>query len=368
MQQSAPLMPHAVCWAAAPRLIWTMVVTNAITFLSYVCICLTLLFLVSRTRRVIARDWAWFAVGFALFIVACGSTHLLEVITTWVPVFWVDAAANVITAILSAVVALMLIRRASFIGWSINDYADRLARTEDEKQKMYESLVAARKLEDWSRLSTSIAHEISNPIESIQNLLYLIRSAEGASAEVVALATTAADEADRVITISRSTLTFFRQGAEKEVVDLVAAAASVRFVMETPLRKKAIQIVMDPSGEGGFEVQAFAGEARQVLLNLIRNAIEATSDDGEDVRVSLHAEPGGVAVTVADRGMGIPQDRLATLFEFGRTSKGDAGNGMGLWTVRHILERHGGSITVESTVGEGAAFRLWWPRAGAHKS
>ena len=99
MSSSVTLMPHAVCWAAAPKLVWTMVVTNFITFLSYSTICFTLLLLARRTRRVIARDWAYFVIGFALFIVACGSTHLLEVITTWSPIFWVDACTNIITAL-----------------------------------------------------------------------------------------------------------------------------------------------------------------------------------------------------------------------------------------------------------------------------
>src|SRR5580698_10596075 len=119
MLDKASLMPHIVCWKADPRLVWTMAVTNGITFLSYVCICITLLVLARRTRRVIARDWAYFVVGFALFIVACGSTHLLEVITTWVPIFWIDAWTNIITAALSALVAVMLIRRASTIGFGI---------------------------------------------------------------------------------------------------------------------------------------------------------------------------------------------------------------------------------------------------------
>ncbi len=126
MSLSPALMPHAVCWAAAPKLVWTMVVTNAITFLSYLSICCTLLYLARRTRRVIARDWAYFTVGFALFIVACGSTHLLEVITTWVPIFWVDASTNIVTAALSAYVAIQLTRRIGVIAFSINDYADRL--------------------------------------------------------------------------------------------------------------------------------------------------------------------------------------------------------------------------------------------------
>ncbi len=106
------LMPHAVCWAAAPHLIWTMVVANLVTFLSYVTLCGALLLIAGKTFRNMARDWVWFLVGFALFIVACGSTHLMDVITTWIPVFWIDAWTTIVTAVLSAYVAIMLIRRA----------------------------------------------------------------------------------------------------------------------------------------------------------------------------------------------------------------------------------------------------------------
>src|SRR5580704_10112919 len=166
MSSSVSLMPHAVCWAAAPRLVWTMVVTNFITFLSYVTICFTLFFLARRTRRVIARDWVYFLTGFALFIVACGSTHLLEVITTWTPIFWVDAWTNIITAALSAAVAVMLIRRAGAISFGVNDYGRRLANVESENRRMEDSLLSARKLEDWSRMSAVVAHEISNPLEA----------------------------------------------------------------------------------------------------------------------------------------------------------------------------------------------------------
>jgi len=155
--------------------------------------------------------------------VACGSTHLLEVITTWSPIFWVDAATNIVTAVLSAWVAVMLIRRATTIGFAINDYADRLANAELEKRQMQESLLAAQRLEDWSRMSTVLAHEINNPLEAIQNMLYLMRTAEGASSEVVELAQAAEDETARVINISRSTLSFFRQSAEAEAVDLAEA-------------------------------------------------------------------------------------------------------------------------------------------------
>ena len=65
---SPSLMPHAVCWSRDPNLIWTMAVTNAITFLSYFAICSTLFYMARRTRRSVYREWGFFLVGFALCI------------------------------------------------------------------------------------------------------------------------------------------------------------------------------------------------------------------------------------------------------------------------------------------------------------
>jgi signal transduction histidine kinase len=363
MFEHVSLMPHAQCWAAAPRLIWTMVVANSITFLSYVSICVTLLVLVRRTGRAIARDWAYFLIGFALFIVSCGSTHLMEVVTTWIPVFWIDACTNIVTAVLSAYIAIMLIRRASEISFGINDYAARLANTEREKWRMKESLLAAQKLEDWSRMSTVLAHEINNPLETIQNVLYLIRTSDGVTPEIAALTKTAADEATRVIELSRSTLSFFRQGGEPERVNLFNVMESVRFLLAPLIQKQGI--VLDTDCKGDATIEGFPGEVRQVLLNLVRNACEAAAGTRGRVHVTLTGQPLGVEIVVADQGSGIDPAVMATLFQFGSSTKGSSGNGMGLWTVKHILTKHGGSIGVESKPGEGTRFTLWWPRAYA---
>ena len=367
MFDSVSLMPHAVCWAAAPRLIWTMVISNSITFLSYVSICVTLLVLVRKTRRVIARDWAYFLIGFALFIVACGTTHLMEVVTTWIPLFWIDATTNVITAILSAYVAMMLIRRAGTIGYGVNDYANRLANTEREKQQMRASLLAAQKLEDWSRMSTVLAHEISNPLETIQNVLYLIRTSAGISPEIADLSKGASEEVTRVIELSRSTLSFFRQGGEPEKVNLTGLVESVRFLLAPLIQKQGV--VLDTESKGDTTIEAFPGEVRQVLLNLVRNACEASAGTRGQVRVSLIGQPVGVEIVVEDNGCGIDRAVMAKLFEFGASTKGVRGNGMGLWTVKHIVTKHGGKINVESKLGKGTRFTLWWPReyAGSYE-
>jgi len=357
---SVPLMPHAVCWASDPKLIWTMVVTNFITFLSYLTISFTLVNLAQRTRRVIARDWAYFVIGFALFIIACGATHFLEVVTTWIPVFWVDAWVNIVTASLSAYVAIMLMRRAATIAFGVNDYADRLQDTESQKLQMQEGLLSAQKLQDWSRMSATVSHEIKGPLQAIQNLQYLIGSSSGVSQEVADLARTTAQEASRVLEIAQSNLSLIRQEENPEPVDICEALDSVRFLVDPLIRNKKIDFHVEVNGN--CIVECFAGETRQVLLNIARNACESVTRTGAKVTVSLNGHSETVQVIVTDEGSGIPPEVMPKLFEFGVTTKGLHGNGMGLWTVRQILAKHGGHVKVESTWGQGTRFDIEWPR------
>ena len=361
MFDSDSLMPHSVCWAADPKLIWTMVVTNVITFASYTTICGTLLYLVRHTRKFIMREWAYFAVGFALFIVACGSTHLLEVITTWVPIFWVDAGTNTVTAVLSAYVAVMLIKRVKTIAFGVNDYGTRLANTESEKQEMQERLLDAQKLEDWSRMSAVVSHEIKSPLQAIQNLQYLIRVTEGVPAQVIEFASLAEEEAKRVLVIAESSLSFIRQAARPEAIDLRAVVESAQFLLAPLIKQKGVSL--DIKSVGDCTVEAFAGETRQVLLNVIRNACEATTHPGRHVSIELIGLNSSVEVTVTDEGTGIAPEILPVIFQFGMSTKGDQGNGMGLWTVKHILNKHRGQVRVRSATGEGTRIELSWPRA-----
>ncbi len=363
MFDSNSLMPHAVCWATDPKLIWTMAVTNMVTFLSYIAIALTLLYLVRRTGRNLVRDWGYFVVGFALFILACGSTHLLEVITTWTPIFWIDAWTNIITSVLSACVALTLIRRITEIAFGINDYADRLTSTEIEKQHVEDSLVAAQRLEDWSRMSAAVSHEIKNPLQAIQNLQFLIGASEGVSPQVTEFARLAAEEAKRVLTLADSTLSFIRQTTKPELINMREAIESAQFLLAPLTREKSISIHIEC--EGDCEVEGYAGEIRQVLLNIIRNACDAVTKPDTYVTVELAEKDSWVLVSVTDQGTGIDAAVLPTIFEFGMTTKGARGNGMGLWTVKHIVSKHHGEVRVHSMPGEGTRVDLWWPRSYA---
>jgi signal transduction histidine kinase len=360
---NSSLMPHAVCWRQDQHLIWTMAVTNAITFLSYFSICTTLFYLARRTSRAILREWVFFLSGFALFIVACGTTHLLEVVTTWIPIFWVDAWTNIITAALSGFVAIQFIRRSPILVASINDYAKQLSHAKNEKAQVEDSLLAARRLEEWNRMSAVVTHEINNPLTAIQNLMFLIQGNAYTPDDVKAMASQAADEVKRIGVITQSTLGFFRQDQQPERVDIHTSAESVRFLLDPLLRQRGIELVIQHMGD--CSVNAFPMETRQVLLNLVRNACEATNQRGTRVRIGIEGRSSEVVVQVEDQGAGIPPNVLENLFQFGRSTKGDRGNGIGLWAVKKLVTRHGGTIDVVSTPGKGTTFTVRWPRQAA---
>jgi signal transduction histidine kinase len=357
---SSSLMPHAVCWSQDQNLIWTMVVSNGITFLSYFTICLTLFYLVRKTRAVVARDWAFFLIGFGIFIVACGLTHLMEVVTTWIPVFWVSAWMNIITAVFSAYVAIEFTRKAPSLGVGINHYAEQLTNTEKERARMEQSLLSARKLEEWNKMSAVVSHEINNPLAAIGNLLFLLQLNPELPEGVNGIVQQATDELKRIEALTRSTLGFFRSANEPEPVDLVSSAEAVRFLLGPTLRQRGVEMVIQSNGD--CTVNAYAVETRQVLLNLVRNAVEATTRKAAKVTVALEGRPDDVRIDVIDQGAGIAEAVELSLFQFGVTTKGERGNGMGLWLVKQLVTRHGGSIDVESTPGQGTRFTLIWPR------
>jgi signal transduction histidine kinase len=312
-----------------------------------------------RTFRTMARDWIWLVIGFALFIVACGMTHLMDVVTTWIPAFWIGAWATVVTAFLSAYVAIALMYRSGSVSFGINDYASRLANNEKERRRMRDQLLAARKLEDWSKMSAVISHEISNPLESIQNLLYLIQNESGVPSETVDYASRAEEEVRRVADISRSMLSFHRETSRPEPVDLLSAARSVQFLLGGLIHQKGIEFKI--LGDSDLRVEAYPGETRQVILNLTRNACEAITERGRSVQLEFAAQGDGVELRVTDEGPGIDARIASNLFEFGRSSKGERGNGLGLWTVRQLVAKHGGTVTFDSSYRGGARFIVWWP-------
>ena len=240
------------------------------------------------------------------------------------------------------------------------------ARQQEEALRKLEKLAAV------GQLASSIAHEINNPLESITNLLYLIRQSESMK-DVQQYAEIAQEELLRVTEITVQTLRFHRQNSrpvELDVAELLRAMMALyagRMLVRNITAE--VKLVTSPN------VLAMEGEIRQVVNNLVRNALDAMSEGGR-LMIRLHPQQNrhngcsGVRLTVADTGEGISPKIEFRLFEPFQTTKELTGTGLGLWVSKGIVEKHGGRIRTRTRRGaaHGTVFTVWLPVDGGASS
>jgi signal transduction histidine kinase len=216
-----------------------------------------------------------------------------------------------------------------------------------------QALIRSEKLAVVGRLSASIMHELNNPLESVNNLLYLISHDEDIE-RVRAYAGLAEEEMKRVTEIATHTLRFYRQQSEPAPFQLTDLVDGVFALFEGRLRNSNIEVIKRYQ-EGTSQLVASSGELRQVLVNLIGNALDAIGSKGTlriDVRTSADwAQSGipGLRISICDTGSGIPKNMLKNIFEPFVSTKEDRGTGLGLWISKEIIRRHGGSLSVRSS-------------------
>jgi len=223
------------------------------------------------------------------------------------------------------------------------------------ERRTQDALVAHEKLTVAGRLAATIAHEIHNPLDSVSNLLYLMRNGNTPE-ETQRFMGLAEQELARVTHISRAMLGLYRESKAPVLVDLKNMLQEILLLMERRFIELGVTVTtyLGP----GISVGAFPSELRQVFTNLIANAAEAAGPGGE-ISVSLfpnaigfdqtvHRFPEGATVVVADNGPGISEEVQSHLFQPFFTTKGDQGTGLGLWVSRGIINKHGGSIELVS--------------------
>jgi PAS domain S-box-containing protein len=229
------------------------------------------------------------------------------------------------------------------------------------ERKTQDALIANEKLAVAGRLAATIAHEIHNPLDSVSNLLYLMRN--GATPEESSqFMDMAEQELARVTQISRAMLGLYRESKAPVVVDLREMLQEILFLLERRLSDSGVAVKTDIPGP--ISVAAFPAELRQVFTNLITNAAEAAGSGGE-IKISITPQAAGVDVTgqklqagatvmIADNGAGVPEDVRPHLFQPFFTTKGEQGTGLGLWVSRGIINKHGGTISLQSDTSKTA--------------
>lgn len=263
--------------------------------------------------------------------------------------------------------------------WTVNYYpvygddgtvqAITAASLEVTGQKRAErALIQNEKIAAVGRLASSIAHEINNPLESITNLLYIARHTQDA-ASIHEYLDVADRELRRISLIASQTLRFYRQSTRPQAVECEALVDSVLGLYQGRLLNSGVKVltrewVKQP-------IVCFEGEIRQVIANLVGNALDAMPHGGRLLIRSRRTTENatgrqGVTLTFADTGCGMTAAVQKRIFEPFFSTKEMNGTGLGLWISQDIVTKHGGSLKVRSRAGGGrcgTVFCLFLPFA-----
>jgi PAS domain S-box-containing protein len=240
-----------------------------------------------------------------------------------------------------------------------------------DRKRSEEALRITEKLANTGRMAATIAHEINNPLEAITNLVYLIAVSPSLDSDTRKYVEMAQAELARVTHISKQTLGFYRQSNLLGDFSLVEVTESVLNLLERKLVMAHIEV--ERRYETEVILHGYAGEMRQVISNLILNAMEAIGSHG---KICLHLSDArdrrtgeeGVRFVIADSGPGIPAAKLHSIFEPFFTTKQEKGTGLGLWVSNGIVHKHGGRMQVCSSQNprrHGTCFSFFLPLRGS---
>jgi PAS domain S-box-containing protein len=233
-----------------------------------------------------------------------------------------------------------------------------------ERKLAEAALLRSEKLAAMGRVASTVAHEINNPLESVTNLLYLARKDVTLSTDTQTYLSMADSELARLGHISRLTLGFARSSGLVTRVQIAPVLEEVLAIFQHRFEMKGITLRRDLDPAVAIDIAPH--ELRQVLTNLIANAIDALNTPSPVLHLSLQTKKNQATFVLEDNGTGINPADLPRVFEPFFSTKGETGTGIGLWVSRELVEKAGGTMTVESgDLGGGykTRFNLKFPLA-----
>ena len=239
-------------------------------------------------------------------------------------------------------------------GWAgtCTDLTDR--RQREAALRMTEKLALT------GRMTSVIAHEINNPLEAIINLLYLLANRVKEDEVARDYIEAAEGELRRISGITKQTLRWSKESVQK--AEYGTAGTLFKDVLQLfagKIRNRQVRVVI----EGGEDVGFYGniGQLGQVMANLVSNALQAVPVGGR-IWLSSTVVGDSMEISVRDDGHGMSDEIRRNLFQPFFSTRGDLGNGLGLYISQEIIERNAGSMTVISQVGVGTEMRFRLPR------
>jgi PAS domain S-box-containing protein/CxxC-x17-CxxC domain-containing protein len=235
-----------------------------------------------------------------------------------------------------------------------------------------QSMRKSEKLALAVRMAATVAHEINNPLEAATNALCLLEDSLPSGTSGREFLTIAQEELARIRQIATLTLGLHRGDADRpQQVKVPELIDNVLTLYGRKIRTLGVNI--DTRYDGDVPVNAFPGELRQVISNLIVNAADALEQSGDKLCIHVteslewtNLTQRGLRITISDNGCGIPVEKRARIFEPFYTTKGSKGTGIGLWVSLGIVKKYGGTIRFRSVLKQGRSgttFSIFLPVA-----
>jgi signal transduction histidine kinase len=374
--------PHGHCYLWQPELVTMYVLSDTLIGVSYTVISFVLAYFVYRARRDLPFNWVFLAFGG--FIIACGSTHFMDVVNVWIPSYWIGGYLRMVTALASVTTAVLLPPLLPKV-FSLVDTArlsierktqletlnSDLSRELELRKEAEAVLQASRdKLAEMDRIRTKfiadVSHELRTPVTTLALYVHLLRTGKPESRETYIQRIDR--EAHRLKMLVQDVLDMSRLDANigtKTLVEVDLNALVTQAVEDQTAYAEERGLRL--SAEYGSDLPMIMGnpsQLTQVLNNLLINAIHYTP--GGEIRIHTQLDTGGVLVQISDTGIGIPPDDMPHIFERFYRGKNVSqstmpGTGIGLAIVREIVTAHGGTINVNSELERGTTFSVWIP-------
>jgi signal transduction histidine kinase len=385
-------IPHGHCYLWKPSLVWLHVISDSLIALAYVAISATLAYLVYKTRQEIPFHWMFLAFG--SFIIACGSTHFMEVWTLWHPTYWLSGAFKVITAIASVTTAIILpflVPKALALVEAAKLSEERrfhLETANHQLESLNEQLKAVDQLK--TQFFANVSHELRTPLTLILGPVEKLLKQDLCQ-----------EHQHDLKIVDRNARLLLKQ--VNDLLDVSKLEAGKMNVEYSPVNLAQLVRLMAANFDGLAEEKQIAfsvvapesllaevdvAKVQRILLNLLSNAFKFTPEGGQ-IKVQVQEVKGHASsidtplnsssnsqpstpqsqyaqITVSDTGKGIAPDFLPHIFE--RFSQGEGGStrrfggtGLGLAIAKEFVELQGGTIRASNAPEGGAQFTVEIP-------
>jgi signal transduction histidine kinase/CheY-like chemotaxis protein len=383
---SSTLSPHGICLLWEPELIWLHVISDAVIAASYFSIPVALSIFVSKRRDV---DFGWIFWAFALFITACGFTHVLSIITLWVPIYGIEGLIKAMTAIASIITAVViwpLLPKVLALPSPSQLRAAELALAQEgmQRREAEDMLRHSQKMDAIGQLTGGVAHDFNNLLTIISGNLEIadrsLKSWSDQSRERLTRAlANAASGAQRAAMLTLRLLAFARrQPLDPRVTNVGQLIGGMADFFKRTLGENIDLEIKGGAALWPLEVDPSQTEA--AILNLVINAKDAMAGKGrltietnnafidESYSQQNASVPVGeyVEISISDTGCGMSREVQERAFDpFFTTKQPGEGTGLGLSQVYGFVTQSGGHVKMYSEVGEGTTLKIYLPRARA---